>query len=344
MSIELKKLLSSDKAPKIIFIYGAEEFIIEQYLNKVLNKFYPNRDTDYNFNKFHSDDIELISVLDYCNSYSMLSDENVVLIKDFETYFKGRSKKVDPKLSSLLSYINNPTESTVFIITCHNEDLVKGKAKVSAEPYKSLIEKTFSIPIVKVYPNSYNSWIADEFSSRNKRISDKGIYLILSQTQQNLRDIYNQVDKIDAYFAKSSEIPDDEIVSLIGQSREFNVFELQKAVSKRNMHSSLEISQSILKSSDDSIMIIAILFTFFKNLLKYYEASRKSTNKYELAKVIGVNPFFLDDFSYASKQYHYNEVENIFIDLCEYDRILKTSSPNSNVLMTELLIKIIGTK
>lgn len=344
MSIELKKLLSLDKAPKVIFIYGAEEFIIEQYLNKVLNKFYPNRDTDYNFNKFHSDDIELISVLDYCNSYSMLSDENVVLLKGFETYFKGRIKKDDSKLSNLLAYINNPTDSTVFIITCFNEDLVKGKAKVSAEPYRSLIEKTFSIPIAKVYPNSYNSWISEEFNSRNKRISEKGIYLILSQTQQNLRDIYNQIDKIDAYFSSSNEIPDDEIVSLIGQSREFNVFELQKAVSKRNINSSLEISQSILKSSDDSIMIIAILFTFFKNLLKYYEASRKSMNKYELARVIGVNPFFLDDFSYASKQYHYNELENIFIYLCEYDRILKTSSPNSNVLMTELLIKIIGSK
>jgi DNA polymerase-3 subunit delta len=344
MSVELKKLLSLDKAPKIIFIYGAEEFIIEQSLNKILNKFYPNRNTDYNFNKFHSDEIDLINVLDYCNSYSMLSEENVVLLKDFEKYFKGRRKKNDPKLTSLLNYLNDPSETTVFVITCLDEDLVKGKAKVNAEPYKTLIQKSYSIPIPVVYSNSYNSWVSNEFRSRNKSISEKGIYLILSQTQQNLRDIYNQIDKIDAYFSNSNEIPDDEIVSLLGQSRDYNIFELKNAVSKRNINSSLEICQNILKSSDEPISIVANLFNFFKNLLKYYEASQKSYNKYELAKIVNVNYNYLSEFNYAARQYHYKEVENILIYLCDYDRILKTSSPNSLVLMTELLTKIIGAK
>jgi DNA polymerase-3 subunit delta len=344
MSIELNKLIKMETSPSIVFIYGAEEFLIEQYLFEYLNKFFPDRDKSYNFNKFHSDEIPLSNLLDYCNSYSMLSDSNVVLIKDFQEYFKGRAKKKDPILERLIRYINEPSEDTVFIITCYNEDLVKGKAKVSAEPYKSLLEKVFCISIPKIYPSNYNTWIRDEFSKRGKSISEKGIYLILTQTQQNLRDIYNQIEKIDAYFLNSSTIPDDEIADLIGQSREFNVFELQKSVSKRDIHTSLEICQSIMKSSDSAIAILSILFTFFKNLLKYYELSSKSTNKFDLARLVGVNPYFLDDYAYASKRYNYLELEEVFIILCDYDRIMKTSSPNSMVLMTELLVKIIGAK
>lgn len=344
MSLNLNRLLKLDKSPNIIFIYGAEEFLIEQHLLEYLNKFYPNRDKDYNFNKFHADEIPLQNLLDYCNSYSMLSDGNVVLVKDFELYFKGRAKKKDPILDRLLRYINEPAEDTVFIITCFNEDLVKGKAKVSAEPFKSLIEKAFCISVAKVYPNNYNAWIRDEFSRRGKSISEKGIYLILTQTQQNLRDLYNQIEKIDSYFTNVSIIADDEIADLIGQSRDYNVFELQKSVSRRDMHSSLEICQSIMKSSDNSIAILSILFTFFKNLLKYYEVSSKSTNKFDLARLVGVNPYFLDDYAYASKRYNYIEIEEVFIILCDFDRIMKTSSPNSLVLMTELLVKIIGVK
>lgn len=344
MSIELNKLLKLETSPNIVFIYGAEEFLIEQYLFQYLNKFYPDRDKAYNFNKFHSDEIPLSNLLDYCNSYSMLSDSNVVLIKDFQEYFKGRAKKKDPILDRLVRYINQPVDDTVFIIACYNKDLVKGKVKVTDEPYKSLIEKTFCISIPEIYSNNYNSWIRDEFSKRGKSISEKGIYLILTQTKQNLRDLYNQIEKIDAYFLNSSSIPDDEIADLIGQSREFNLYELQKSVSKRDINSSLEICQSIMKTSDNSIGILSNLFTFFKNLLKYYELSSKSTNKFDLARLVGVNPYYLDDYTFASKRYNYLELEEVFIILCDYDRIMKTSSPNKMVLMTEMLVKIIGAK
>lgn len=344
MSNELKILLSSNKVPRVIFIYGAEEFLIEQTLNSILNKFYPNREKDYNFNKFHSDEIELVNLLDYCNSYSLLGDENVVLIKSFEAYFKGRAKKTDLVLNRLVNYINDPSDSTVLIITCFNEDIVKGKAKVSTEPYKSLIANAYCIAFPKVYPNQYHQWIRDEFSKKGKQISDKGIYVILSQTQQNLRDLYNQVEKIDSYFIDEKIIPDEEIISIVGQSREFNVFELQKAVSKRNMQSSLDICTNIMNSADDSIKIISILFSFFKNLLKYYELSRKSISKFDIAKSLGINPFFIDDYAIAAKNYGMLEIEEIFLILCEYDLAFKTSSPNQNVMMSSLIYRIIGAK
>lgn len=344
MANELKVLLSTNKVPRIIFIYGAEEFLIEQALNSILNKFYPNRNSDYNFNKFHSDDIDLVNLLDYCNSYSLLSDENIVLIKSFESYFKGRAKKNDPVLNRLVSYINDPSDTTVLIITCLNEDLVKGKAKVSAEPYKSLLANAFCVAYPKVYPNQFNQWIKDEFAGKGKLISDKGVYLILSQTQQNLRDIYNQIEKIDSYFIGVKNIPDEEIIAIVGQSREYNVFELQKAISRRNIHNSLDICNNIMNTSDDSIKIIAILFNFFKNLLKYYEVSRKSLSKYDIAKSLGINPFFIEDYSIAANQFGMFEVEDIFLILQKYDRIFKTSSPNQNVMMTELIYKIVGVK
>lgn len=344
MSNELKVLLSAKDVPRIVFIYGAEEFLIEHALNSFLNKFYPNRDKDYNFNKFHSDDIDVISLLDHCNSYSLLASENIVLIKGFENYFKGRAKKNDPVLNKLVNYINEPSDSTVLIITCLNEDLVKGKAKVSAEPFKSLLSNSYCIPFTKVYPNQFNDWIRDEFAKRGKKISEKGIYLILSQTQQNLRDIFNQIEKIDSYFLNVDTIPDDEISEIIGQSREFNVFELQKAVSRRNINSSIEICSHIMNTSDDSIKIIAILFSFFKNLLKFYEVSRKSISKFDLARSLGINPYFIEDYSIASKNYGMSEVEDIFLVLCDFDKMFKTSSPNQNVMMTELIITIVGAK
>ena len=342
MSKELSLLLNSNSTPRIVFIYGAEEFLIEMALNSFLNKFYPNRDKDYNFNKFHTDDIDLNSVLDYCNSYSLLSDENIVLVKGFENYFKGRAKKNDPTLKRLVEYIKDPSDSTVLILTCLNEDLVKGKAKVASEPFKSLLSNAYCVPYQKIYPNQFNLWIRDEFSKRKKSISEKGIYLILSQTQQNLRDIYNQIEKIDSYFINSNQIPDEEIADIVGQSREYNVFELQKSVSNRNINSSLEICDNIMNTSDDSIKIIAILFMFFKNLLKYYEVSRKAISKYDIARSLGINPFFLDDYSIASKKYNPSEVEEIFLFLLKYDQIFKTSSTNQKVMMTELMIKIVG--
>ena len=328
--------------PPVTFIYGAEEFLIERALNSILDKYYPNRDKDYNFNKYSSDEIEMKDLIDLANSFSMLGDGQVIVIKNFEEYFKGRAKKNDPNLKILLNYLSNPSDTTTLIITCTKDQLVKGKSKKFSEPWDTLINNAYPISYAKVYPNKFPEWLKNEFSKSGKRITEKAVYLILSQTQQTLRDLHNQVDKILNYLGDDDEISDEKIVDLIGQSRDYNVFELQKAVAMRDIKNSMDITENILKSSQQELYIIAVLAGFFKSVLEYPEAARKSANKYQIASEIGVNAFFLNDYKVAANRYSLTDLENNFIYLCEADQKLKTSSGSSIMIIQEMIYKILG--
>ena len=126
----------------------------------------------------------------------------------------------------------------------------------------------------------------------------------------------------------------------IGISKEFNLFELQKSLGKKDKNKALIIMNYFAANpnKNPSVLILSSIFNYYNKLLLIKQIKDKST----LAKKIGVNTYFLDEYIQASKRYKFKELLNIINLICEYD--LRTKGINNNKISQSDLLKELITK
>ena len=213
--------------------------------------------------------------------------------------------------------------------------------KAAKFPFDVILDKHQWIEFPKVWDNTFPAWVKNRLKAKGKTISDPAIEILLSHTNPTLRDINNELDKLLIYVLEKKEINADDAIAVVGTSRQFNVFELQKAVGAKDLHTSLNILQNMLAVDRAEMLIMSILTRFFISLWKLAESGRISEqNKYEIARSVGVSPFFLNDYVIALQKYGIYRIDRAFSILCETDELLKTSSGSSLFTMQKMLISI----
>jgi DNA polymerase-3 subunit delta len=124
-------------------------------------------------------------------------------------------------------------------------------------------------------------------NSFNKEIREDACEFLVSQTNQSLRDLSNEVDKLIAFTDNRDRIILDDIAAVTGSSRKYNVFEFQKQVAKRNFKQAALILEKMQKNEQQEILIVSILTKFFITLFKLIEKS-SAGNNYQIAEQVGI--------------------------------------------------------
>jgi DNA polymerase-3 subunit delta len=140
-------------------------------------------------------------------------------------------------------------------------------------------------------------------------------------------------------------INEDDIEKYVGISKEYNVFELQEALSNKNLAKAITIIQYFERNPKAAPiqMLLPALYNHFSKVLTVFQMSDKTEK--------GLKPMFYNN-PYAARQaletvinYSYSGVEQTLILLHEYN--LKSLGVNSigitdASLMKELAVKIIN--
>jgi DNA polymerase-3 subunit delta len=159
----------------------------------------------------------------------------------------------------------------------------------------------------------------------------------------NLSKIANEIDKLCLNLSTDVVINTDHVQKNIGISKEYNVFELQKAMVARNAFKCNQIVNYFANNpkANPMVMVLANLGGYFTKVLKYHYLP----NKGDAAKELGVNPYFVKDYEAAARTFSYAKTFDIISLLREYDLKSKGLDSTGNIsegeLMKELIFKII---
>ena len=175
-------------------------------------------------------------------------------------------------------------------------------------------------------------------------ISPKASFLLSEFLGSDLSKITNEINKLLISLPTGKEITPEMIQDNIGISKEFNVFELQDALAKKDIVKANRIINHFAANEKEnpSQLVLASLFGYYSKILKYQFLTDKS--KFAAAQALGVNPFFVDGYARAAANYTSLKLKNIFSYLKECD--LKSKGvDNSNIpygeLLKELVFKIL---
>ena len=153
----------------------------------------------------------------------------------------------------------------------------------------------------------------------------------------------NEIDKLKIILPKGHTITPKDIEENIGFSKDFNNFELRKAIGEKNVFKAFQIIDNFAQNPKDNPIVVTtgLVFGFFSQLLQYHGLKDKS--QFNAAKVLKVSPYFIKDYEVAFRNYPMKKVSAIVATLRDIDVKSKgvgASSMSQHDLLKEMLIKI----
>ena len=303
---------------------------------KIISEFIENNvlaEEEKGFNQMvlYGRDVAIEDIVDNAKRFPMMADRQVVIIKE--------AQDLSRTIEKLISYVKNPQPSTVLVICYKYKKIDKRKAL-----YKAIQKVGLVYESNKLYENQVAEWIRRVLSGKRYLIDSKATLMLVEFLGTDLSKISNELDKLMVVLPAGSTITPKSIEENIGISKDYNNFELRKAVGERNVFKVNRIINHFAQNqkANPMVMSISLLNSFFTQLLIFHSLKDKSKNS--VAKALGVNPFFVSDYTTAAKNYPMRKVSQIIGLLRDAD--VKSKGVGANALpagdiLKELLFKII---
>jgi DNA polymerase-3 subunit delta len=317
--------LKEGKFSPLYLWYGEEDFLIDELVGLLTEHAVDASTRGFNLDVVSGSEQDARAVAALVSSYPMMGERRVVIVREFDK-LAGKEH--------LLGVIERPVPTTC--LAC-----LSAKPDFRTKVYKSLQANAVSVQCKPLYDDQIGGWIAQRIRKLGKKASPEACQLMQGYVSRSLREIQNEIDKLFIYVGEKPDITADDVTQVVGMSKLWNVYELQRAVGTRDLPRCLEIGQRMVEAGESPIYSIVVLTKYFEKLLAVPELAARHRSEPELASALGVNKFFLGEYLSASKRYGPRDVERCFGLLLEADLRMKTSSQDPNAVMTSLLYAMV---
>ena len=335
---ELLKDLKNRKYKPLYLLHGEEPYFIDLVSNYIEHSLLPEAEKGFNQTVVYGKDTDIMTVLNAAKRYPMMADYQVVLVKEAQDMKWGKDDDGKKGIDPVLSYLENPLPSTILVF-CYKY----GKFDKRKKTYKAIEKKGIVFESTPLYDSKVPAWIEGYISDKDYKINAQASAMLSEYLGNDLSKIANELEKLMLNIAAGQEITLKLIQDNIGISKEYNVFELQAALSKKDAYKVNQIINYFEANpkANPIVLVLGNLNNYFSKVLAYHYVKDKSQQN--LARELGVNPFFVKDYEQAGRSYNYQKTMQIISYLREYD--LKSKGVESNAphgeLMKELMFKIL---
>jgi len=314
----------------IYFLMGEEPYYIDKLSDYIEQNILSEDEKGFNQTVLYGRDVTIEDIVSTAKRYPMMAERQVVIVKEAQDLIKTIDK--------LENYFESPMLSTVLVFCYKYKTLDKRKKLPKLAAKLGVLYES-----KKLYENQVGDWIKRVLSGKGYAIEPKANAMLVEFLGTDLSKINNELEKLQIILPKGSTITPKHIEENIGFSKDFNVFELRKAIGDRNQLKAYTIADNFAQNPKDNPIVVttSLVFSFFVQLLKYH--GLKDKNPKNVAVVLGVNPFFLKDYDIALQNYPMRKVSQIVSYLREID--VKSKGVGSNALpqsdlLREMLFKI----
>jgi DNA polymerase-3 subunit delta len=330
---EVLKIVNDIKAGNIkpiYFLMGEEPYYIDKLSDYIEEKVLTEEEKGFNQTVLYGRDVSIEDIISTAKRYPMMAERQVVIVKEAQDLIRTIDK--------LESYAENAMPTTVLVF-CYKYKTLDKRKKLT----KLLAKNGVVFESKKLYENQVGDWIKRVLAGKKYGIEPKATAMLVEFLGTDLSKINNELEKLQIILPAGSTITPKHIEENIGFSKDFNVFELRKALGERNQLKAYTIAENFAQNPKDNPMVVttSLVFGFFIQLLKYH--GLKDKNPKNVAAVLGVNPFFLKEYDVALKNYPMKKVSQIVGALRDID--VKSKGVGANALsqsdlLREMLYKI----
>lgn len=343
MPVAFESVLADLKGKKyapIYFLQGEEPYFIDVLSDWIEQNVLSEGEKGFNQMVMYGKDSNLMTVLSNAKRFPMMSEKQVVIVKEAQE-MADWEKDIEkhPPLKQFDAYLTNPLPSTILVFAYKYKKLDARKALS-----KKIDKHAVCIDSKKIYDNQLPEFINQYFSNKGFKISPKASAILAENVGVNLSRLANESDKIIINVSVGEQISEEHVHKYVGISKEYNVFELQKALGNKNALTAYKIVDYFASNpkANPLVLLIPQLFSYFVKILLIHIS--KDKDEKSLAASLGVHPFFVKDYLAAARFYSLPKLEEI-IHLLKIADInskgVDAVSVDEGQLMKELVYKIL---
>jgi DNA polymerase-3 subunit delta len=314
----------------IYFLMGEESYFIDQISDYIAENVLTKAEKDFNQYILYGKDVDADTIITYARRFPMMANYQVVIIREAQNI---------KKIEDLEPYVNNPLKSTILVINYKYKTIDRRKGIA-----KALSKKGVLFESKKIYDNKLPAWISSYLAEQHYSIEPQASAMLSEYLGTDLSKVANELNKLIISLPQKTRITPDHVEKNIGISKDFNIFELQNALSERNVLKSNQIINYFAANpgSNPLSKTISNLYFYFMKILTYHFLDDKSQNV--VAASLQINPFFVSSYVAAARQYPIKKVVEIISVLREFDMKSKgigNVSSDMADLQKEMIYKIL---
>jgi DNA polymerase-3 subunit delta len=330
---EALKIINDIKAGTIKPIYllmGEEPYYIDKLTEYIENNILTDDEKGFNQMVLYGKDTTVDEVVSNAKRYPMMADRQVVIVKE--------AQELSRTFDQFAPYFDNFQPTTVLVLAYKYKSVDKRKKWL-----KDLSKNGVVFESLKIKDYKMGEWVKRVLQGRGYSIDAKANAMLVEYLGNDLSRISKEIEKLEIVLPKGTMVLPLHIEDNVGISKDYNVFEFRKALGTKNVVKSYQIAQYFADNSKSNPMVLVVgqLFSFFSSLLKFHGLSDKSPAN--VAKQLAINPYFVDDYVVAARNYPMKKVSSIIENLRDLDVKSKgvgASNLSDNDLYKELLAKI----
>ncbi len=323
--------LTNKNYSPVYFLEGEEPFFMDRISDFILANVLTEDEKGFNQTILYGKDLSIDSIMTAAKRFPMMAERQVVVIREAQNI---------KNIEDLAPYVEKPMRSTILVFNYKYKTIDKRK-----KLYKALQKNGVYLESKPLYENQVPAWISKYLKEKNLGIDPRAAQMIADFVGSDLQRIVNELEKVTISLVPGTSIMPEDVEKNIGISKEFNTFELQNALGNRDI---LKANRIINYFIDNEKMhpltvIIGMLVTYFRKLLIYHSIENKS-DRTLVAQKLGVNPFFINDYANATRNYSLDKAVNIISIMRECDLRSKGArggTTGNGDLLRELVFKIL---
>lgn len=315
----------------IYFLMGDEPYYIDKISDFIQNNVLSEEEKGFNQMVLYGRDVSIDDIVSNSKRYPMMAERQVVIVKE--------AQDLSRSIEKLVSYAENPQPTTVLVINYKYKKIDKRKAL-----YKTLKKNNVVFESKKLYDNQVADWIRRTLSPKGYAIAPKAAQMLVEFLGTDLSKISNELEKLQLIIPKDTQITPALIEENIGISKDYNNFELRKAIGYKNSLKVYQIINYFADNPKDNPMpkTVSSLFGFFSQLLHLHGLHDKSPRS--VASSLKVNPYFVNEYLTAASNYPMKKVSSVIAALRTFD--VKSKGVGANAvpqgdLLKELMVQIL---
>jgi DNA polymerase III subunit delta len=334
MAVTYEEIISDLKKrifKPVYFLAGEEPYYIDLITDFIEENVLQEAEKSFNQVIYYGDDTSVPSIIETSRRFPMMSSHQVIIIKEAQSL-----RKID----DLILYVEKPLHSTILVINYKYKTLDK-RTKL----YKALDGQGLYFESARLRDYQIPAWIEKYLMVHGIKCEPSASAMLTEFLGTDLHKIVNEINKLIITLPEGKPVITAPLIEKnIGISKDYNNFELQKAVGERNiLKANMIVNHFSANQKDNPLTLsIASLFSYFSKLLTYHYLTDKSKNN--VAAALKVNPYFVKDYEISAAKYNVAKTVQIIGLLRTYDMKSKgygdvSSEPGD--LLKELVFKIL---
>ena len=333
---QIVRNIASGQLSPVYVLHGEEPFFISEIVKTLLAAVVDEGLKDFNETILYGRDTDVDEVLAAARRFPMMADRQLVMVKEAQDMRMWKRKDDMVKLEA---YASEPVPTTVLVFAHPHK---KVDSRLKAVKTMSRVGTLFLSDKVRDYKLS--QWISGHASAQGLEMGNQVAQLLAESLGNNLQKVANELAKLQIMLPKGTQITVDHVEQHIGISKDFNVFELQRALGQKDVERANRIVNYFEANPKNAplAMVVPVLHAYFARILVYQGLDDK--HDAAAAKAMKCSPYAVKDYARAAQSYSAAKVERIFGYLREADKKAKgrgNASTTDGMLLREAVFKIL---